>query len=525
MTLSGPRQDARYTSADRALEHALLFNFVIHGVAMLAMAALLIPMLPGGSAPSDFARVLAIAKHPWLFRIGWLPWQLCAVADIFLAIAMVRVQWLPRASAIYVLVLTIAAVVPDQYAQAVWITEGVSLAQDAALRGDAATYLALERVIFPLTAGWGALFYTLAAFGWTWCFARGGAWSRALTILSVPLWATMCVAVVGPLLPGSVRPSAIFVSTANGLGFVQLQIWLGLVTEQVLRRTRPMESHGRLAKWRHPGTGFFARVIDAFANSRLFGALLEPFPEVAMRSDITNVVYVNYLVEARDIEALVPHGLELQRLGPNGRYALFTFLTFKHGHFGFAFIGPLRKWMPSPVQTNWRIHVTDKRTGVAGIYFVTNAITYTVPALAARMLTEGMPMHVLRAGVVTRLSDDGELKVLLDPGEGSAPDALLALRPRSSEPTLEGAWAECWKSWREFLAYCVPQDRAMSSQPLRNRISRQEIDLGIPIDACEPLEGGVTSNAAAAIVGNQVPMCFRVASVNFVFVRELHGPM
>ena len=29
----------------------------------------------------------------------------------------------------------------------------------------------------------------------------------------------------------------------------------------------------------------------------------------------------------------MPSGLELQRLGPGGRHALFTFLTFRHGHF------------------------------------------------------------------------------------------------------------------------------------------------------------------------------------------------
>ncbi len=520
MTTGGPHP-SKYTSADRSLEHALLFCFVIHALAMLAMAGLLIPTLPGGSTASDLTRALAIAEHPWLFRLGWLPWQLSAVADLFLAVAMVRVRWLPRLPAICVLVFTVAAVIPDQYAQGLWITQGVSLAQEGASRGDVSAYLALERAIFPLTAGWGALFYTLAALGWTWCFARGGTWSGALSILSVPLWTTMCVAVVAPLLPHPIRPSAMFVSTANGLGFVQLQIWLGLVTEQVLRRARPTESHGRLAPWRHPRRGVLYRAIDAVANSRLFGALLEPFPEVAVRSDITNVIYVNYLVEASEIETLVPPGLELQRLGPAGRYALFTFLTYQHGHFGFAFIGPLRRLMPSPVQTNWRIHVRDARTQLSGIYFVTNAITHAVPALAARMLTEGMPMHVLDAGTVAR-AVTGELKVVLDPGSGSAPDATLTLRPRESEPTLEGAWAECWKSWREFLAYCVPQDRAMSSQPLRKRISRQEIDLGISIDACEALEGNVTSRAAAAFVGERKPLCFRVAEVAFTFETEIH---
>jgi len=499
---------------DRSLERALIFNFVIHGVALLAMGAFLISALPGGSANTDAERIAVIAGHPWQFRIGWLPWQLCAVADLLLAIAIVRVRWMPRVPAFAVLVLTLCAVVPDQYAQAVWVTRGVELAQT-----DPAAYLALERTIFPLTAGWGALFYTLAALGWTWCFVRGGVWSRALSILSVPLWLTMFVAVTAPLLPADFRPSASFVSIANAIGFLQLQLWLALVTEQVLRRARPFETHGRLARWRHPGRGPIAWLADTLANSRFCSALIEPLPEPTMRSDITDVVYVNYLVPAGVAAKLLPPGLELQRLGPSGNHALFTFLTYRHGHFGLAILGPLRKLFPSPIQTNWRIHVTNPDTGHRGIYFVTNAITNTPQALAARLISEGMPMHVLRRAELANA--DGELRITLDPGTGSAPDAELALRP-GKPPVLAGAWAECFTDFRDFLAYCVPQDRAMSSQPLRRRISRQEIDLGIPLDACGFLEGTVTSNAARAIGGDAQPLCFHVAAVHFTFSREVH---
>jgi hypothetical protein len=507
-------------SADRRLERALLLNFLVHGLGLVAMGLFLIPMLPGGSAPDDATRIATIAAHPWRFRIGWLPWQGCALADLWLAVAMVGTRWLPRVPAVLVLVLTSAAVLPDQYAQALWITRGVSLAAS-----DPSAYLAFERSIFPLTAGWGALFYTLAALGWTACFVRARTWSRALTVLSVPLWMTMGVAVVAPILPVDLRPSSLFVSTANGLGFLQLQVWLGLVTEQVLRRARPFEAYGRLARWRHPSPGLLARVADAIANSRLLGALLEPLPEMTMRSDITDVIYVSYLLRADAAAALVPPGLELQRVGPDGRYALFTFLTYRHGNFGFAFLGPLRRLLPSPVQTNWRIHVIDPETGHRGIYFLTNAITHVLPALAARLTTEGMPMHVLRRGEVTR-SEDGEIGVTLDPGEGSAPDAALRLRPAADAPALGGAWAECWRDYRDFLSYCVPQDRAMSSQPLRRRISRQEIDLGIPLDACAPLEGSVVSRAAAALLAgagaDATPVCFHVPRVTFTFSVEAH---
>jgi hypothetical protein len=229
-------------------------------------------------------------------------------------------------------------------------------------------------------------------------------------------------------------------------------------------------------------------------------------------------------VPAERAAAIVPSGLELSRLGPDGKWALFTFLTYQHGHFGFAFLGPLRKLLPSPVQTNWRIHVTDPQTGHRGIYFLTNAITSALPALAARLTTEGMPMHVLARGTVTH-AESGAVRISLDPGTGSAPDADVSVAPvgaDASPPPFEGAWSECFADFRAFLEYCVPQDRAMSSQPLKNRVSRQEIDLGIPIDACVRVSGTVASRAARALAGDATPICFYVPSVRFTFSVEAH---
>jgi hypothetical protein len=240
-----------------------------------------------------------------------------------------------------------------------------------------------------------------------------------------------------------------------------------------------------------------------------------------MRSDITDVVYVSYLVQADELAQLVPPGLELQRLGPEQSYALFTFLTYQHHDFGFACLGKLRWLFPSPVQSNWRIHVFDPRSGRQGIYFVTNAISHLLPALGARLLTEGMPMHVLERAELKR-SSEGELRIVLEPGAGSAPDAVVTLRPRSGAPSWDGAWQACWPDFQDFLAYCVPQDRALSTQPLRRRTTRQEIQLGIPLSACELLEGSVSSRAAQRLVGAAPALCFRVPSVSFAFDGELY---
>ena len=128
-------------------------------------------------------------------------------------------------------------------------------------------------------------------------------------------------------------------------------------------------------------------------------------------------------------------------------------------------------------------------------------------------------MHVVVSGAVTAKTDDS-FSVELDPGLGSAPDLKAHFHP-ISEAVLPLVWQSCFTDYRAMLAYCVPQDRALSAQPWYRRITRQEIQLGIPLDACEPLDGTVNSLAAQAIVGTAAPLCFRVAQVDFRFEQEL----
>ncbi len=504
------------------MEQVLLVNLGVHLVALLCTALFLLPGLPGGGSADNAARVAYLAAHPWLWRLGWLPWQLSAFVDLLTGVALWRTSWIPHRPAAFVLVFTILAILPDQGGQALWVTRGLDLAVMADHSGQLMPYLLFERQIYRAVVAWGATRYLCMAVGWSWCFAAAGTWNRTLTVLSVVAWSALAVGSAGLLLPEEFRPASVLIGAANGFGLTLLLFWMAAVTEQVLRRARPDESHGRLAPWRHPWRGVAGRALDVLANSRLLRAYCEWLPPVAFVSDISDVIYVNYLVEAERLEPFVPVGLELQRVGRGGRYALFTHLTYRHGHFGPRLLGPLRRLLPSPVHSNWRIYVHDPHTGLPGVSFVTNAINSTPHALTARLLSEGMPMHALKDAAV-QVGVDRACRVLLDPGAGSAPDLRAVLH--GGEPILPGTpWNECFDSYRALLAYCVPQDRAFSSQPWYDRITRQEIALEIPLDSCEPLSGEVSSHAATVFVGDALPLCFRVARVAFCFEREEYDP-
>jgi hypothetical protein len=506
--------------AARFLEQILLVNLGVHVAALVCTPFLLLPGVPGGSSASVAGRVGYLAAHPWLWRVGWLPWQAAALVNVLTGLALWRTSWIPRLPAAAVLLFTFLAVVPDQFGQVRWMTHGLDLATEADRRSEFASYLEFEGQAYRAVVVWGGTLYLCMALGWSWCFAAAGTWKRSLTALSLLTWGLLALGSVALLLPEELRPGPLLVGASNAIGLTLLLVWLALVSERVLRRARPDEKHGRMVPWRHPWRSMAGRALEVLANSRLLRAYCEWLPPFAFLSDITDVIYVNYLVEAERLEPFVPAGLELQHIGRAGRYALFTHLTYRHGHFGPRLLGPLRRLLPSPVHSNWRIYVVDPHTGLRGVYFVTNAIASTPHALAARLLSEGMPMHVFRRAAV-QVGNDRACRIQLDPGSGSAPDLEAVLRP--SDAVLPGPpWNECFENYTALLAYCVPQDRAFSSQPWYGRITRQEIRLRIPLESCEPMAGEVRSHVASAYVGAAAPLCFRVGKVAFCFEREEH---
>src|SRR5882724_5694296 len=116
------------------LERALLLTLVAHAAAMVSMALFLLPGMPGGGSLDDASRMAYIASHPWIWRLGWLPWQVTAASDLFVAVALLRTPWVGRFAAACTVVATVVAVIPDQYGQVAWITKGIALAS-----GDPAT--------------------------------------------------------------------------------------------------------------------------------------------------------------------------------------------------------------------------------------------------------------------------------------------------------------------------------------------------------------------------------------------------
>lgn len=110
--------------------------------------------------------------------------------------------------------------------------------------------------------------------------------------------------------------------------------------------------------FKHPRNGFFGRTFTRLANSTKIAAVRRavtsrlPFP--VLKSDVRDVVYMNWMVDTEHVKRWVPRGLELW--SSNG-LTPFTILTYRHGNFGPSALGPIRRLSGSPIQSNWRLYL------------------------------------------------------------------------------------------------------------------------------------------------------------------------
>ena len=87
-------------------------------------------------------------------------------------------------------------------------------------------------------------------------------------------------------------------------------------------------------RYRHPFAGAVGRLCEAILNSDKLAnarqAVMRRLPFLKLESDVTDVVYLTWMVDLEVARALSPAGVPLwQRDGKTP----FTILTYRHGHF------------------------------------------------------------------------------------------------------------------------------------------------------------------------------------------------
>jgi hypothetical protein len=275
--------------------------------------------------------------------------------------------------------------------------------------------------------------------------------------------------------------------------------------------------------YRHPYPGYPGRVLEGLLNARglarLCHALLSRLPFPVLKSDVADVVYVTWMVDARAAAAVLPDGLRVWER--DGKTPL-TVLTYRHGHFGPALAGPLRRLFPSPLQSNWRLYLDGPLPPGAPpqtVWFLENMMDSGAYVAATRLFSDIMRTHRparfdhgrVGEGVTTRI----------EPGAGSAPSFACTVAP-AAQPVLPPAFAAAFASWDDAVTMLACQDAALGWSARLGKLVLSHIDLPIPLDAVRPLvpAAPVACSLLDALPATGEPLCFLVPEVPFRVLSE-----
>ncbi|MCS0580681.1 DUF2071 domain-containing protein [Massilia pinisoli] len=275
--------------------------------------------------------------------------------------------------------------------------------------------------------------------------------------------------------------------------------------------------------YRHPYPGLVGRLIERVLNARTLArvrlALFARLPFPVLRSDVADVVYVTWMVDARAAAALLPAGLRLWT--HEGKTPL-TALTYRHGHFGPALAGPLRRLFPSPLQSNWRLYLDGPLPPGAPpqtVWFLENIIDNGAYVAATRLFSDIMQTH--RPAHFSHGPRGDGYATRIEPGAGSAP-SLACTVAQAVRPVLPPEFAAAFASWDAAVAMLACQDAALGWSARLGKLVLSHIDLPIPLDVVLPLVPvePIACSLLDALPAAGEPLCFLVPQVQFKVLSE-----
>ena len=189
---------------------------------------------------------------------------------------------------------------------------------------------------------------------------------------------------------------------------------------------------------------------------------------VEFRSDITEVVYVNYLVPVARWLRFVPPGFRCSSQAGGPRWACLR-LTYRHGDFEAGVFQTLRRLCGSRCSLTGEFMSATTAPANKGL-LRHDAVTTALCTPGAR------PDPVNRYADAFRAVGDprrrlAACKVVLEPGTGQRPGCSWIW---SSADRSYGPWAQCFADCMPaMLHYAVPQNRAPSTLPADLRTVRR----------------------------------------------------
>ncbi len=522
-------------------------SFVISAfLHVFAVVAALGVMQPGlDMDKSVLERATYVAENVGLWRMGWHLWQLVALSNLIAAVSLcwyfshARKQRTEGAGtaffwSVLALLFTLAAIIPEQWGEYALVTSFVDEAREAVLSGSASNYVRLEARWIVLTTSCGAFGYTLMQACWACAlvsFTRSYKRLKFFLLLSVTdfiafmLSVFACDHACAPVLNGQLQYVDFHtIAVLNGIGFPVLFIWTLVFVAALGDRHHYFfkEESDQLHQVRFP-TGSRSQWITGWLNSqgtrdvlRVIGTVLRT---PVLKSDIRNVLYLNWLVPTERVRPWLPVGFAADE---RESMTAISILTYRHGGFGPRLLGPLRKLLPSPLQSNWRLYLKPVHGKRGAVYFFKTCMNSTLHVVGSRLMSDGLTSH--KSGVFDYVVDNQQGHLTIESSGGSAPDLDLHFGLSESGGSLPATWQQRFGSWEEAVEYLVSQNRAVDC--LGGWAATMESLIDIPIDPGQAVAVDVDSGLQCELIQQLYPeseeslFAFLIPQVTFRFLGE-----
>lgn len=174
-------------------------------------------------------------------------------------------------------------------------------------------------------------------------------------------------------------------------------------------------------------------------------------PFLKLQSCVSNIVYLSWLVDIEQVQNRFPEPIKL--LEKQGK-TIFTVLTYQHEHFGFSFLGWLRKLMPSPKQSNWRFYIEPQQQDKT-VIFEQVIVDQKLYVLSGRLASDAMPAQFSKPFIHQKVDQQIQTQLQID-----STYQLSSSVDISSDKQLPVTWQDLFSSWDEAVRYLADQDHA-----------------------------------------------------------------
>jgi len=279
---------------------------------------------------------------------------------------------------------------------------------------------------------------------------------------------------------------------------------------------------GYINQFIYPKKIIGGRFLNFILNNILFikikRVLFYPFSRAKLKSDVKNVVYLNWLVPLHKIEHLIPPHIKVMAYEGN---VLLTVLTYNHGNFRPASLSLLKNYFASPLQSNWRLYVANTpafQLNDPTVYFVKNIMSDFTYAIGSRVFSNILHSHLPESFEHSFNSDQLITKIV--PGQSNSPDLQFTAKI-TPEWNISQNIKSIFPNTNDLINMICNQHFAISDQPDKNKYSIAGINLRFDFEKISPLKIiDLRSKWLGDIVSDSDCFAFLIPELTFTTLKE-----